>query len=60
MWTPISLRPYAGCYFGEVFGEDPSTFTQFILGVVEVLLDHEDLQVQLQRRCVRKVILVGH
>jgi hypothetical protein len=56
MWTQISLRPYAGCYFGEVFGEDPSTFAKFILGVVEDLLDHEDLQVQLQRQCVRKVI----
>jgi hypothetical protein len=56
MWTQISLRAYAGCYFREVFGEDSSTFAKFIFGVVEVLLDHEDLQVQLQCRCVRKVI----
>jgi hypothetical protein len=40
----------------KFFGEDPSTFTKFILGVIKVLLDHENLQVQLQRRCVRKVI----
>jgi hypothetical protein len=49
MWAQISLRSYVSRYFGEIFGENPSTFTKLILGVVEILLDHENLQVQFQR-----------
>jgi hypothetical protein len=55
-----SLRSYASRYFGEIFGGNPSTFAKLILGVVEILLDYENLQVQFQCRCVCKVVRIGH
>jgi hypothetical protein len=60
MWAQISLRSYVSRYFGEIFSENPSTFAKLILGVVEILLDHEILQVQFQRRCVCKVVRIGY